>query len=358
MLCRSRVCSYAIGRYNTRWIRFGKKAVVEQPDLEPPDRTDMSIEELKMVDPVTGADRSRWLFTYDKELKTLACRLGHTLDKLPSLQLALTHRSAVAKERKAMAEVNRGHNGRLMALGSTSLELYISEFLYCTYPNMEGYCIKDITSYLTNPCCLSLLANQLGVASLVLTRSEPFNTAPSFVTNIESISSAHSKSSTLSHTFCAVVGAVYVDQGPRAARELIHTLFIPLFKELDVYDMIKLSHPKFILLKLMEEQGREPPVCRIVNETGRLSHFPTFHMAMYSGKQLLGEGVGTSKARAENEAAATAVCKHFLKQLKRISLPSDYDDFIPESNISLMEEVNPDCNAKQNNALFQSTMKD
>lgn len=349
MLSGVRAVRYALGRRNVQWRQIGRMATKEDP--EPlPDRTSMTLDELKAVDPVTGVDRSRWTFDYDKELSALASRLGHSLDKLPSLRTALVHQSALAKERRGMSPVNLEHNGRLAVLGKSSIEFYLSEFIYCTYPNLEGYCICDISRYVASSRCLSLLANYLGVSSLVLTRTEPFNTEPSYITSTDQINEVTSsqldkptsRGTVLSHSFSAVLGAVYVDRGPHPARYLIHTLFVSLLKDLDVHSMIKFSHPKFILFKLMEEQKKPLPVARIINESGRLSHFPTFHVGMYSGEQLLGDGMGSSKDRAESEAAAAALHRHFLKKLKKAPLPSDYDDFISEKSFTLMREVNPE----------------
>ena len=280
-------------------------------------RTTPDINELKRIDPSIGRVGKSW--EYDLELSAFAQRLGHGLTQLPSLLRALTHSSVPGV---------REHNDRLAALGAVVLSHYVLEFLYHTYPNMNGVSLQDVVRFFTGEDKLSSLAKHLGISELLLHQLNP-----DFSKSITTINS---------ESFNAVLGALHVDLGPMAARRLIHDLVIPQLKGLDLGEVIKFEHPKFMLSTVLESQGRPRPVTRLLRESGRATHFPSFVIGVFSGGTLLAEGCGSSLKRAETEALSAALRLHFLKEVRCAPLPSDHEDFMPDSAIELAEELNPD----------------
>ena len=130
----------------------------------------------------------------------------------------------------------------------------------------------------------------------------------------------------IKHAFRAVTGALYVDKGPLSARKIVHDFVIPQLAGRDLHELIKLQHPKFMLRAILKGQRQLPPVTRLIKESGRLTHFPSFVVGVYSGGKLLAEGCGTSLKRAEKEAVIAALHKHFQTELANTPLPSDRDD--------------------------------
>ncbi len=262
------------------------------------------LDTLKGFDARTGEKRLGRNFNYKMELTTLAKRLGYDIDTFPSLQTALTHRSA------NLSGASDGHNGRLAVLGRSSLVHYIQEYLYYTYPNMDAGSLLDVTAELTNENSLSELTNLLGITELLLTTVKPVNSRYKTV---------------LSKSFSAVLGALYRDHGPLAARKMVHDFVIPVLKSGDIRDFIKIQHPIYALNEILRKQKKGKAETRLLKETGRLSHFPTFVMGVFSGDKFLAEGSGTSLSRAKHEAMGAAIRQHYLKELKNISLPSDHE---------------------------------
>lgn len=309
---------FSTGRARSvQWYRLAQTQQEQAADADsqlPP-----TIEELKKIDPSIGTVGKTW--NYDLELGALAQRLGYNISQLPSLQMALTHISVVA-------ESVCPPNDRLVSLGSATTSHYVSEFLYHTYPNMNGVSINDLVGFLTEREMLTSISKHLGIADLLLHTAK-----------LES----PENSDIYGDAFLAVLGALHVDQGPKAARNIIYNVLIPQLKGQDLSEIIKFKHPKFMLTTVLKMKGMPSPMVHLLKESGRATHFPTFMMGVYSGKKLLAEGFGSSKRRAEEEAMNAALRIHFLQETRDAKLPFDYDDYLPDSAIELAKELNPDA---------------
>ena len=306
-----------------QWYRLAQTQQQEQVDADsqlPP-----TIEELKKIDPAFGTVGRAW--NYDLELSALAQRLGYKLSQLPSLQMALTHISVIAGNVCLP-------NDRLVSLGSAASSHYVSEFLYHTYPNMNGVSIRDVVEFLTEQKLLTSISKHLGIADLLLHTAK-----------LES----PEHSDIFSEAFLAVLGALQVDQGPMAVRKIIYNVLIPQLKNEDLSEIIKFKHPRFMLSTVLKIKGMPSPNVHLLKESGRATHFPTFMMGVYSGKKLLAEGFGSSKRRAEEEAMNAALRLHFLQETRNAKLPFDYEDYLPDSAIELGKELNPDADEKEAN---------
>lgn len=282
-----------------------------------------AVEELKRKDPRTGERRIGNNFNYQMELGSLAARLGYTIDTIPSLPLALIHRSALPSLKAE--ESSSHHNSRLSALGLVTIVQSIHHYLYRTYPNLEGYMIWDITNNFTRWSNLKDLGESLGITDLIVTKH---NTDEQMVAK----------------AFTAVVGSVYIDLGHDVAEKLIHQFIIAQLKDTNVLDLIKIEHPKMMLRSILKSLKKAPPTARILKETGRLSHFPTFVVGIYSGTEFLGEGAGTSLQRAQNEAAVGILRKHFMSELKEAPLPTDFKDYKSEMKSAFRFEKDKEKN--------------
>ena len=272
---------------------------------------------IRQIDPHTGKHRKISNWNYRAELYALAQRLGHNITDVPSLKVALTHKS-LPYLNKESSEAQ--HNGRLAAFGNAVLVHYVQEYLYFKYPNLEGHMLFDLTEFLTNRGTLADAANYLGV------------------TNLIRCNHTLKDDSLIGRAFCAVVGALYVDNGPKDARKVVHDFLLPQLAGKDFHELIKFQHPKFMLRVILQRQGKPAPISRLLKETGRLTHFPSFVVGVYSGEKLLAEGCGTSLKRAEKEAIMAALIKHFQVDMSSISLPSDHEEYMEESEIDLSLE--------------------
>ena len=294
-----------------KFARFSSStaAVTDQPLEEQDSRFN---DKSKFVNPKTG-EWKRWSnWHYNTELTALIGRLG--FKELPSLKEALTLRLPDTVPLKGQ------DNARLNILGATVLQHYVTEYIYCTYRNLPGEGLRSLVRGLIKHEQMCRLAEHLGVVDLIRTSFKLYDPL-----QVNLISKAMS----------AVIGAVYMDQGTLAARKFIHEIVISQLASKDPEELIRFHHPKLMLTHLLKKGGLPEPVAKLVRESGRMTHFPTFVVAVYSGSVQLAEGAGTSLKRAENEALEAALRKHFQNEMKQGPLPSDIEDFKRENDINL-----------------------
>lgn len=276
-----------------------------------------------LVDPRTGKARQRSGWHYNTELAALTARLGFSKDGLPSLLQALTLKPFAKAGCNGSPDTDHMDNSRLSALGASALQLYLVEHIYCTFPRLQGGDVLSLCAALTNPTALTALAERVGVADLIRTTHCLYNPTQVRV---------------IGRSVAAVVGAVYMDHGPNAAREMVRNLVVAELIEKDAKELICLQHPKLVLTELLQHGNSPPPVTRLVRESGRLTHFPTFVVGVYSGDKCLAEGAGTSIKRAESEALTAALREHFLEEICSGPFPSDLEGYRDEKDIKLFQD--------------------
>ncbi|KAI0171841.1 54S ribosomal protein L3 [Hypoxylon sp. FL1284] len=128
----------------------------------------------------------------------------------------------------------------------------------------------------------------------------------------------------------AVVGAVYLYAGREAAQGFVRAHV--LSRQLDLSNLFEFKLPTRELARLCAREDFDPPVARIVSETGRASNTPVFVVGVYSGRELLGEGAGPNLDAARTSAAIKALKAWYLYSPgHHLPLPSDTfaDDAAP-----------------------------
>ena len=121
----------------------------------------------------------------------------------------------------------------------------------------------------------------------------------------------------------ALIGALYLHAGSEATK-IFHKDHI-LSRHLPLHTLFNFTYPTRDLSKLCAREGFEPPVARLISETGRLSRTPVFVVGVYSGKEKLGEGAGSSLNEGRVRAAAAALRSWYLYSPPQsdIVLPSE-----------------------------------
>jgi len=120
----------------------------------------------------------------------------------------------------------------------------------------------------------------------------------------------------------AVFGALYLHAGQSAVQSF-HEAHI-LSRHLPLHSLFDFTFPTRDLSRLCKREGFEPPVARLISETGRHSRTPVFIVGVYSGQDKLGEDAGSSLAEARVRAAAAALRSWYLYTPPRdqVCLPS------------------------------------
>ena len=76
---------------------------------------------------------------------------------------------------------------------------------------------------------------------------------------------------------------------------------------------VEYKAPKCQLIEELKKRNMQPPVYRMIGETGRLSLGSAFVVGVYSGVDKIGEGYSSSIKKAELKAAIDALNQFYLK---------------------------------------------
>jgi dsRNA-specific ribonuclease len=122
----------------------------------------------------------------------------------------------------------------------------------------------------------------------------------------------------------ALLGALYLHAGRQSAITFFRMHILP--RDLPLHKLFSFTQPTRDLSRLCAREGFEPPVARLVSETGRKSRTPVFVVGVYSGQDKLGEGSGGSLDEARTRAAAAALRAWYLYSPGETRVPSDTED--------------------------------
>jgi ribonuclease-3 len=117
--------------------------------------------------------------------------------------------------------------------------------------------------------------------------------------------------SNLADAYEALLGAIYLDKGVRAARAFILKQFQTEFDGLEVHPHNQ--NPKGRLQELLQAQSPSNPNYRVVLETGP-DHNKHFEVIVEWQGEEIGRGSGSSKKTAETNAAEAAL-RHVVSAL-------------------------------------------
>jgi ribonuclease-3 len=220
-------------------------------------------------------------------LTPLTEKLGVSFTEESVLRTALTHRSYL-NENPAF---ELDHNERLEFLGDAVLELVVTDFLYQNYPLPEGE-LTNLRSAVVRGEMLSKIAVEMDLEPyLLLSRGESKDTGKA-------------RQYILANAVEAVIGAVYKDQGYDAAKKIIDTFMIAKLPEVVEKGLYIDTKSKF--QELAQDRFRITPVYTVLSESG-LDHEKEFVIGVFLGKKKMGEGKGSSKQEAQQQAAKTAL---------------------------------------------------
>jgi ribonuclease-3 len=183
-----------------------------------------------------------------------------------------------------------GHNEVLEFLGDAVLGLAVSEMLIRQYPEKSEGDLSRMRAGLVNAEVLAEKGARLKLGARLR------------VGKGEERSGGRTKSSILAGAFEALVGAVFSDGGYDPAFGVVERYFAADLaeKELGQRDY------KTRLQEISQILYREPPLYRIVSETGP-DHAKRFETEILVGGKVLGRGRGSSKKQSEQEAAKQAL---------------------------------------------------
>ena len=224
-------------------------------------------------------------------IKDLEAALGYKFDNITLLQNALTH-SSYANERWHNSLLS---NERLEFLGDSILGMLVAEYLYKNFPDRPEGELTRMRADMVCETSLAAIAGRLDLGKHLL------------LGHGEERFGGRSRASILADAVESVIAAAFLDGGMAAAEGIV-TRFV--LCNVPVSRLQNVDY-KTALQELVQQKKNQVLCYRLVGESGP-DHDKVFTAQVLLNDRVVGEGSGSSKKRAEQEAARAA-----LEQLKK-----------------------------------------
>ena len=223
-------------------------------------------------------------------IKDLENAIGYRFTNIQLLQNALTH-SSYANERWHNSLLS---NERLEFLGDSVLGMLVAEYLFRNFPDRpEG----ELTRMRADMVCeqtLAAAANKIGIGEHLL------------LGHGEERFGGRSRNSILADAMESVIAACFLDGGIAAALKVVQQFILV---EVPVTKLHNVDY-KTQLQELVQQKKNQVLSYTLVGESGP-DHDKQFDVEVSLNGTVVGSGTGSSKKRAEQSAAASAIERLF-----------------------------------------------
>ena len=223
-------------------------------------------------------------------IKDLEAAIGYHFQNISLLQNALTH-SSYANERWHNSLLS---NERLEFLGDSILGMLVAEYLFRNFPNRpEG----ELTRMRADMVCektLAAVANSIHLGDHLL------------LGHGEEQGGGRSRDSILADAMESVIAACCLDGGMEAALQIIRRFILV---EVPVTRLHNADY-KTQLQELVQQKRNQVLSYSLARESGP-DHDKQFEVEVCINGSVVGTGRGSSKKRAEQDAARAAIARLF-----------------------------------------------
>ena len=221
-------------------------------------------------------------------IKDLEAALGYKFQNITLLQNALTH-SSYANERWHNSLLS---NERLEFLGDSILGMVVAEYLFTNFPDRPEGELTRMRADMVCETSLAAIAARLNLGEHLL------------LGHGEERFGGRSRASILADAVESVIAAAFLDGGMQPAADII-TRFV--LCDVPVTKLHNVDY-KTALQELVQQKKNQTLCYRLVGESGP-DHDKVFTAQVLLNDQVVGEGSGSSKKRAEQDAARSALEK-------------------------------------------------
>lgn len=200
---------------------------------------------------------------------------------------AFTHRSYLNESKEEVES-----NERLEFLGDSILSFVISSHIFQLRASDAEGDLTNLRSHIIRTESLAKAASQLDLGQFLR------------LSKGEETSGGRVSTQILANTYEAVLGAVFLDLGTDKAAAFVHQTLVPLFSKEIEQGAPKDS--KSQLQEVVQNKTKTSPRYKVIKTTGP-DHAKQFTVGVFINGEVIGEGVGSSKQQAEEEAAKTAL---------------------------------------------------
>lgn len=204
------------------------------------------------------------------------------------LERALTH-SSYNREKNTRHQDNE----RLEFLGDAFFDAIISAELFKKMEDSAEGRLTKTRALIVCEDSLAGVARKIGVGQHIL------------MGHGEELTGGRERNSTLADAMEAVIGAIYLDGGYKAARDFVLRKFDDIINE--AVEGRLFSDYKSEIQEVLQKSGHNKPIVYEIDREEGPDHDKTFFVHLSYNGRILGKGKGKSKKEAEQSAAKTAL---------------------------------------------------
>ena len=226
-------------------------------------------------------------------IKDLEAAIGYRFKNIDLLHNALAH-SSYANERWHNSLMS---NERLEFLGDSILGMVVAEYLYRSFPDRPEGELTRMRADMVCETTLAAVAARIDLGRHLL------------LGNGEEQGGGRTRASILADAVESVIAASFLDGGMEAARKFIQKFILV---EVPVKKLNNVDY-KTTLQELVQQKKNQVLTYTLVGESGP-DHDKQFSVEVSLNGTVVGRGEGTSKKRAEQDAARVALKALFPKE--------------------------------------------
>jgi ribonuclease III len=236
--------------------------------------------------------------------------IGYRFCSQELIRQALTHKSAIP------ADDGLGllSNERLEFLGDAVLNCIVTEHLYHSYPERPEGQLSKIKSLVVSRKILGEIAAAFDVGTYIT-----FGVS-------EERTGGRSRHSILSNAFEAILGAIFLDGGYKPSKEFLDRFLLGRIEEF-VEDERNVNY-KSIILEMAQRDGFGMPRYITVSASGP-DHAKEFKVRIEVAGKCLGEGSGTNKKIAQQNAAQNALANYDKTEIASHNKGESKNELVP-----------------------------
>lgn len=219
-------------------------------------------------------------------IKDLENAIGYRFDNISLLQNALAH-SSYANERWHNSLMS---NERLEFLGDSVLGMLVAEHLYRNFPDRPEGELTRMRADMVCETSLAVIADRIGLGSHLL------------LGHGEEQGGGRNRASILADAVESVIAACFLDGGMDAAKAFVDRFVL---SNVPVKQMTNKDY-KTALQELVQQKKNQLLTYDLVGESGP-DHNKQFRVQVSLNGEPVGQGEGSSKKRAEQDAARAAL---------------------------------------------------
>lgn len=226
-----------------------------------------------------------------KDFSKLEKEIGIKFKNRDFLTQSVVHRSYINEH----PDFALGHNERVEFLGDAVLEIVATEYLFYKFPNTPEGDLTNWRASLVNSKMLAQVADELNLGKyLYLSKGEAKD------------KNSKARQYIVANAVEALIGAIYLDQGIRAAKKFIKKFMLSKLENI-LANQLYLD-PKSKFQEKAQEVYNITPHYKVLSEVGP-DHAKTFEVGLYLNEELIVKGKGSSKQEAQVVAAGKGIKK-------------------------------------------------